>query len=89
MNNEPLHPDLFGGETRIVEPKGPESAFRAFRRMFNYLHKGGTKAMCCGTCKHLEAWRQSKSWFKCDLQGGGSEASDIRKSSVCDKWTAQ
>jgi len=84
---EEIHPDLFGGETPLSKPKTVfrETAMQAWVRTTHY-RKAETKEVRCSTCIHSARFKQSKRWYKCELLGGGSEATDIRMGHVCDLW---
>ena len=67
--------DIFGNETDCADP--PKRG-RRYKRMqeINGLLPGKT----CGTCKHCVGYRQSRTWYKCELWiVSASSATDIRK----------
>lgn len=79
------HPDLFGGET-LVKPKPTLTKISEWIRIARYrkAEKGADKQ--CGNCVHIRRFRQSKTWYKCDLFIAGGPATDIRVHHVCNKW---
>lgn len=85
------HPDLFGGDTEIPERKvlRKEKMLDVWARVANYRRaKEGEN--CCGDCKFIKGFRQSKTWYKClNLGVTGSAASYIRVGHTCDNWTAR
>ena len=79
------HPDLFGGETLVVEgkPKGwPE-----VKRLRNY-RMAEDKAESCKTCAHLVCKHFSKRYYKCELMKpeSATPSSDVRLRDTCDLW---
>ncbi len=79
---EEIHPDLFGGETKVFEPSG-SGPYKDFRDSNNY-RKAIIEDVNCGACVNF---KRSGRWFKCLLQGDSNcESSDIRKGYVCDSW---
>jgi len=74
--------DLFGGETKYVEPK-PKKLIDA---LSNYRHSESDKK--CKNCSNLIKKRQNmKNYYKCALLGvSRSSATDIRLNNVCDHY---
>lgn len=78
------HPDLFCGESAIVE-KPALTFIREWERISNYRKAEGKEK--CGNCKHICGFKQSKKWYKCLLWGtDGGPATDIKVNHVCDRW---
>jgi hypothetical protein len=79
--------NLFG-EIVEAEPKIKirQSIYQRFKFYNNYRKCDGL--VKCGNCKHHKAFAyHNKIYHKCELLGiSNSEATDIRVSSVCDKW---
>ena len=86
-----MHPDLFGGDTRI-----PERAVHAKERMIDMWARvaGYRRAKegenCCKTCKsYTYQGGVANIYRKCKKLGvTGSSASDIKAGAICDKWEA-
>ena len=77
--------DFWGNEILKQEPK-PKSKYQVFRKENDY--KKAWDKFNCGNCKHSNHYEyHNKYYWKCSLMGEShSEASDIRKSYVCDNW---
>jgi len=79
------HPDIFGGDTRIMTRA--LSAYQDFKQRNRYrLHE--VEGQLCGSCEHFtRVFGNTKMYSKCELLGiSNSEATDIRKRDVCDLW---
>ena len=87
---ENSHPDMFGGETPVVQmPTGGESRYQRFRRVNRYRKAPAGSGRKCETCTHFMVHRWDKKYFKCARMGDSrSTASDIRARGVCDLWEA-
>ena len=86
MNDETLHPDLFGGETPIVtECRSPYVSFKVRNH-----YRSATDKRNCGNCKNgclMEG--NTKNYRKCKIQGiTASQKTDVSKRKVCDLWEA-
>jgi len=87
--------DLFGNPIQPTETLSATQrrTQRQRWRQANGLHplRGWPLAgngQTCGTCKHL-LQTHGRRWFKCAKWGGGSAATDIRKSwPACFQWAA-
>lgn len=84
-----LHPNLFGGETPITEPKRNESRFQRFRRIYNY--RKGENGKQCRKCRHhILKQHHGRRYHKCRMMGlSFSEATDIRALGMCDLLAEQ
>lgn len=80
--------DLFGNEINMTEFNNTRSPYQAFKHRNNY--RKSFEQNTCGNCKHSQRWEyHNKYYWKCELLGfSNSEASDIRKGHICDKWAA-
>ena len=78
--------DLFGNKVNMEEFKNTRSPYRAFKFHNNY--RKCLEENMCGSCKYLHCFEyHDKRYYKCELIGfSKSEATDIRKSYVCDKF---
>jgi len=75
------HPDLFGGETELIErkPRGWEEV-----KKDRGYQKSDDKDRRCKNCVHLVVKRFSKTYYKCNLMSVlSSPSSDIRVGHVC------
>lgn len=84
-----MHPDLFGGESRIPERavRSKEKMIDTWARVAGYRRaKEGENS--CGTCKsRVMQGGVAGRYHKCRKLGvTGSSASDIRVGAICDKW---
>ena len=63
------------------------SRYQLFKQRHNYM-KATYKAISCKTCDHhFRLEYHNKYYHKCELLGiSNSEATDIRVSSVCNRW---
>ena len=81
-----LAPDLFGGETSIVE-SGQHSPYKRFRMYQNYRNRTEPHKTC-ETCVH--SFMQdggSHRYRKCELIGTShGPGTDVSKNKVCNKW---
>jgi hypothetical protein len=78
------HPDLFGGETRIVGG-GAGGPYARSKLAYAYRPKD-EPGKNCGTCDH--SFMRGK-YRKCELIGcSASTASDVSRNCVCKHWTA-
>lgn len=74
-------PDLFGGETVIVE----NSPYKHFKQANNYRLSTGNER--CKNCFYSFGKHYAKRYYKCKLMGNSaSPASDIRLRDVCNLW---
>ena len=84
-----MHPDLFGGDTRIPERAvhDKEKMMDVWRRVSGY-RRALEGENCCGTCKsHVLQSGVGNRYHKCRKLGvTGSSATDIRVGATCDKW---
>lgn len=83
---------LFGGETDVndIPDQSGNSPYIDFKNRQRY-RKAKLRLYdrkCCGTCKYIiPKDYHDKRYYKCKLMGMSySEATDIRKSCVCDLW---
>jgi len=77
--------DLWGNEITEIETP-TRGKYQLFRRKNHYIKSLSEKN--CGTCEHSVIWEyHNKRYWKCKEMGfSHSEATDIRKSYVCNLW---
>lgn len=81
-----MAPDLFGGETPIVE-KVNMSDYQRFKLINNYRLSNGPQK--CKNCSNICKRQVGKVYYKCKLMGlSHSIATDIKVSHVCNTWKA-
>ena len=82
--------DIFGNEIKINEIVRREKQKRKRYRTMQQIH-GIKEGNICGDCKHCVGFRQSKTWYKCDLWiMSHSSATDIRlKDTACNKFESE
>lgn len=78
-------PDLFGGETEVIE--GATKGWLEVKRLRCYglaRHKN----VSCKTCKYLiKKDFHNKRYYKCELMSEANTAtSDVRLKNVCSRW---
>lgn len=76
-----MHPDLFGGETPIIE--NHHGQYKKFRLVHRY--RKATEKMNCSNCSHsFMSEGNSKKYRKCDYMGNTcSVATDVSRNCVC------
>ena len=86
-----MHPDLFGGETKIPERAvhQKEKMLDVWRRVAHY-RRANEGENSCKTCEfHVIPGGVANTYHKCRKLGvTGSSASDIRTGHTCDNWKA-
>jgi len=77
---------FWGTEVKNEEYIKPRGYCQLFKATNNY-RKSQLKTHNCGTCEHIvRAEGNTKNYWKCKLLGiSSSEATDIRKSYICNK----
>jgi hypothetical protein len=77
-----LQPDLFGGESRIIEPSA--SPYKDFKIYRNYRKATGKE-----NCSNCEYSLINNKWRKCNLMGASnSQNTDVSRNKVCNahRW---
>lgn len=76
---------LYGYEIDDIPPKPPRGVFKKWK-VENFYRKSDGDKKCGNCCSFVELEHHNKTYFKCKLLGiSNSEASDIRKSYVCNQ----
>lgn len=79
-----LHPDLFGGQSKIVDPEVIRGPIQARKKEIGYVQHWDSKRQCrhCTYCVRLH--QNDRTYYKCQLIGiTNSSASDIRLYAHC------
>jgi hypothetical protein len=81
---EITQPDLFGGDTLVVEPK--RSPYANWRT--DALYRRAEDRKNCGNCNHSYMTRNgARRYRKCQLLGvSHSPATDVSNRFVCNHW---
>lgn len=79
-----LHPDLFGGLSKIVEPEVIRGPIKARKKEIGYVQQWDSKRQC-RHCSYLtRVYHNNRTFFKCQLIGiTNSAASDVRLYAHC------
>jgi hypothetical protein len=79
-----LHPDLFGGQTRIVDETAARGPIKSQKKEIGYVQQFDRNRQC-RNCKYLIRFKHiGRTYFKCQIIGiTHSAASDIRLYAHC------
>jgi hypothetical protein len=81
---DPLHPDLFGGQTRMVDETAVRGPIKAQKKSIGYVQQFDRNRQC-RHCTYLRRFKISgRTYYKCQLIGiTNSAASDVRLFAHC------